>query len=209
MYENILQRNAEWEEARRGKFTSSQIHRLMAAKGLGQGADSYCFELAIDIVCGLDLSDNYESFDMRRGNELEPLAFELFCERKKHDFITVEQCEFIQLNQNTGGSPDGLTSDGGTLEMKCPKRDKFFRLMYDEVIDADYRDQIQHQLWVTGRSHCYFYNYFIYNGNPIDHTIIVPRDEQRIELISQRVEQAVPIRDMYVEKLLANKQWEI
>jgi hypothetical protein len=203
------QRSAEWKEQRRGSFTSSRIHELMAVKGLGVGADSYCFELAIDTLCGLDESGSYESFDMQRGNELEPIAFQLFKEKKAADFIDVANCGYIALNKNTGGSPDGVTSDNGLLEIKCPKREKFFKLLYYGLpaIDQLYIDQMQHQMWVAGKSHCYFFNLYVYNGNPITHEILVPRDPVRIDLISQRVSQAIPIRDMYIEKLLLNKQW--
>lgn len=207
--ENNEQRTPEWKEARRGSFTSSQINRLMAVKGLGVGADSYCFELAIDIVCGLDEADDFESYDMRRGTEWEPIAFEMFRDKMAAEFIEVTTCGYIPLNSNTGGSPDGLTSDSGVLEIKCPKRDKFFELVYSgiEAIDQKYIDQMQHAMWVNARKKCYFVNFYIYNGNPLLHVLIVPRDQARIDLIKTRIDQALPIRDMYVEKLLSNAQW--
>jgi len=209
MEQNNEQRTAEWKEARRGKFTSSNIHRLMAIKGLGVGADSYCFELAIDIVCGLDDEDNFESFDMRRGTEWEPFAFEMFKEKKAADFIDVTTCGFIPLNKDTGSSPDGITSDEGLVEIKCPKRDKFFELVYHgaEAIDKKHIDQMQHQMWCAGKAKCYYVNFYLYNGTPLTHEILVMRDQARIDLISQRINQAIPIRDMYVEKLLSNAQW--
>lgn len=208
MQEYNEQRTAEWKEERRGKFTSSRISELMAVKGLGVGADSYCFELAIDIVNGID-EDVFENYDTRRGTEWEPYAFELFRNKKAADFIDVSECGFIQLNANTGGSPDGLTSDNGLLEIKCPKRDKFFSLVYHgkDAIDKSYYDQMQHQMWVSGREKCYFFNMYIANGAPLTHEIVVPRDQARIDLIRERISQAIPIRDMYVEKLLNNAQW--
>ena len=203
MSEIIQQNTSEWREQRRGMFTSSKINSLMAQKGLGLGADTYCFELAVDIVFGLDdLEEEFESYDMRRGNELEPIAFQIFKERKEKDFIDVTQCGFIRLNDHTGSSPDGLTSDNSVLEIKAPKKDKFMRLVYDEKIDQTYIDQMQHQMWCTGSERAYFVNFIIFNGQPLDHEIVVLRDEERIELMKARISQALPIRDMYVEKLM-------
>lgn len=205
----IEQRTPEWKEQRRGKFTSSQINRLMASKALGVGANTYCFELAIDIVCGLDEEETFESYDTRRGVEWEPFALEMFREKMAADFIDVTTCGFIPLNKDTGGSPDGITSDNGLVEIKCPKRDKFFELVYygASAIDQKYIDQMQHQMWSAGKEKCYFVNFYLYNGTPLMHEILVMRDQARIDLISQRINQAIPIRDMYVEKLLSNAQW--
>jgi hypothetical protein len=68
---------------------------------------------------------------------------------------------------------------------------------------------MQHQMWVTATEKCYFFNLYVYNGNPITHEIIVPRDQARIDLIKQRIDQAIPIRDMYIEKLLLNAQFNV
>ena len=72
----MQQRSKEWFEARRGKFTSSEIHKLMGIKGLGKTGETYCFEKACEVVFGIDEDANFESFDMQRGTELEPYAFE-------------------------------------------------------------------------------------------------------------------------------------
>lgn len=184
----------------------------MATKGLGKGADTYCFELACDIVMGLDPDADFESYDMKRGNEVEPYAFASFAEEMSKDFISVKLCGFIPLNENTGGSPDGLTSDNGGLEIKAPKRNKFLRLAYANSvseIEQGHIDQMQHQMWVCGTEKTYYYNAYIHNGIFLGHKIVVPRMQDRIDLISERINQAIPIRDMYVEKLLQNANFKI
>jgi putative phage-type endonuclease len=204
-----LQRTPEWYAKRRGKFTSSRINELMGIKGLGKTGESYAFELAVEITNGLDLSDDYVSFDMQRGIEHEPLAFNKFAELKEVDFLSVIKCDFFELNKNTGGSPDGLVSDNSVLEIKCPKPNKFFRLVCDNVIDACYIDQMQHQMFVTGTERAYFFNYLIYNGTPLWHEIVVERDQARINLMKQRIDEAVVIRDHFVELLNEKKQWDL
>lgn len=212
MSEIILQKSNEWHEQRRGSFTSSKINCLMATKGLGVGADTYCFQLATDIVMGIDPLSDIDNQDTRRGNEVEPYAFASFAEEMSHDFIEVRMCGYIALNSYTGGSPDALTSDNAVAEFKAPKRNKFLRLVYANSIDEIeqiHMDQMQHQMWVTGSEKAYYYNAYIHNGILLGHKIIVPRMEPRIDIMKSRIDQALPIRDMYVEKLLKNANFKI
>jgi len=203
-----MQRSKEWFDQRIGKFTSSRIHELMGIKGLGKTGESYAFEMAVEIACGKNHDDDFFSFDMLRGIELEPLAFSKFQELKQQEFIDVETCGFFKFTENTGGSPDGIVSDDAILEIKCPKPNKFLRLVCDNQIDSQYIDQMQHQMMVACKSKAYFFNYCIYNGEPLWHTIVVDRDDSRIELMQQRISEASKLRDNYIYQILNNKQWK-
>jgi len=208
MLDSQLQRSAEWYTKRLGRFTSSRIHELLGVKGLGKTGESYAFELAVELVQGKNFDDDFTSFDMQRGIELEPIAFDKFAELKELEFVTVEKCGFFELNKDTGGSPDGIVSDNSVLEIKCPKANKFFRLVCDEVIDPCYVDQMQHQMWVTASERAYFFNYLIYNGVPLWHEIVVSRDEERISLIKSRINEAAIMRDDFVNQILEKRQWQ-
>lgn len=203
------QRTNEWHEERLGKFTSSNIHKLMGKKGLGETGKTYCLQLAIDLVEGKDWNDEFVSFDMQRGIDLEPFAFKKFSEIMGEQFLEVSTSEFIALNDYTGSSPDGLVGDFGILEMKCPKRDKFFKIIAlgASEIDPEYFLQMQHQMFVTGRRIAYFFNYYIHNGNPLWHLLEIPRNEESISLMKERIEEAKEIRDEYVEMIISNIQY--
>lgn len=203
------QRTNEWHEERLGKFTSSNIHKLMGKKGLGDTGRSYCLQLAIDLVEGKDWNEDFISFDMQRGIELEPLAFAKFSEIMSEDFIQVTTSEFITSNGYTGSSPDGLVGDFGTLEIKCPKRDKFFKLIAlgASEIDPEYFYQMQHQMLETGRRIAYFFNYYIHNGKPLWHLMSIDRHEETISLMRSRIEEAKEIRDELVEMIKTNIQY--
>lgn len=207
MLENTVQRSPEWYAKRRGKFTSSRINDLMGIKGLGKTGETYAFEMAVDIAEGWDEDDTFMSYDMKVGVEMEPYAFQKFKQLKSTEFLEVNECGFFALNDNTGGSPDGLVSDNSVLEIKCPKPNKLFRLITDGIIDQVYIDQMQHQIWVTAAKQAYFFNYCIRNGEEKWHEIIVPRDQSRIDLIKTRIDEAVVIRDQYVELLKSNRQY--
>ena len=205
------QRSPEWFKSRHGKFTSSEIHKLMGVKGLGETGKSYCFKKAIELVFGEDSSERIETWDMKRGIELEPLAFNKFKELKELDFIEVQGTTFFAFSEDTGSSPDGLVGKDAILEIKCPRSEKFFRLVAEgeSAIDKEYLFQMQHQIMCSNSERAHFFNYIIWNGSEYWHEIIVPRDNEMIEKIKERIAEAVAIRDQYVKELKANIQFEL
>jgi len=207
MSEIILQRSPEWYAQRLGKFTSSKADKLLGVKGLGQTGLTYCLQLAIEIAEGIDEDKQFVSYDMQHGIETEPYGFDQFKRNKALEFIDVSNCGFYKLNEDIGGSPDGIVSDNSVLEIKCPKDETFFKLVAEGEIDKEYYNQMQHQMWVTGKEKAYFFNYIIHKGEPKWHEILVPRDEIVITKLISRTKEAIPIRDEYVEKILKNRQY--
>lgn len=203
------QKTNEWFEFRKGRFTGSEIHKLLGKKGLGETGNTYAFEKAVEIAFGYDQEDSFVSFDMQRGIELEPLAFRRFAESKEADFINVENASFFPYGENGGASPDGLVGKDAVLEIKCPKPNKFFRIMAGGLgeIDTQYYAQMQMEMLCTNSERCHFFNYIIYNGVEMWHEIVVNRDNLAIELIKERIIEAVIVRDQFVEKLKLNKQF--
>lgn len=201
------QRSKEWYESREGKFTSSRINELMGKTGLNKTGETYAFDLAVEIVQGRNEDDDFMSYDMQKGVELEPYAFNKFEQLMSLRFSKVTKCGFIELNKNTGSSPDGLVDDDAVLEIKCPKATTFFKLVLTGEIDPKYYDQMQHQMYCTRRKKAYYFNYIIYNGVELYHLIEVDRDQDRIDLIKSRIDEAVIVRDDYVIELNENMQW--
>lgn len=205
----LQQRSKEWFDIRKGKFTASGIHNLLGKQGLGKTGESYCFELASQIAFGVDEEESFESWDMKRGIQLEPVAFEKFKGLKYLDFVDVDEAFFFPYGEDAGASPDGVTSDGGILEIKCPRSLKFFQLVKDGVssIDPQYYSQMQMQIMCSNSTHAYFFNYIIFNGLPKWHEIKVERDDNVIGLIKERLPIAVKLRNEYTEYLIKNKQF--
>ena len=203
------QRSKEWYSERLGKFTASEISKLLGVKGLGLTGESYCFEKACEIVFGVDEEESFVSMDMQRGINLEPLAFNKFSELKQLEFIETKNAYFFPLGDYAGASPDGIVGNDAVLEIKCPRSTKFFKLVAkgEIAIDSEYYDQMQMQMLCSNSTHAYFFNYIIFKGVEMWHEIEVKRDEKRIELIKERLEQAVRVRDEFVQYLLNNKQF--
>lgn len=203
------QRSPEWFKQRYGKFSASEIHKLLGIKGLGETGKSYCFKKAVELLYGEDQSERYESPDMRRGIETEPIAFHKFKELKAEEFIEVEETTFFPYGENAGASPDGLVGKDAVLEIKCPRSEKFFRLVVEgkEAIDKEYIAQMQMQMLCSNSVRAHFFNYLIFNGQEFYHEIIVERDEEIINKIKERIEEAVKVRDEYINQLKANVQF--
>ena len=202
-----LQRTESWLKDRYGKFTASEIIKLLGARGLGETGKTYAIEKAIEELYG-DFEENYISYDMAQGIENEPLAFAKFQELKGLEFLEVEKCGFFNFEQHAGASPDGLVSDNAILEIKCPKSTTFFKLVATNEIDAKYYAQMQMQMLCTNRNKAYFFNYLVHDGTEYYHEIIVERDEDMIEKIKERINEAVKIKTGYINLINNNKQWK-
>jgi exodeoxyribonuclease (lambda-induced) len=209
----MQQRSKEWYEVRKGRFTASEISRLLGKDTLQRtkdAIDNYAFEKATELVYGIDEEDSFTSFDMLRGINLEPLAFNRFQEMMAYKFIEVKEASFFPYGSDAGASPDGVAGDDACLEIKCPRPAKFFKLVAKgyEAIDSEYLAQMQFQMLCTNSKRCHFFNYIIYNGREMWHEVIVERDEEMITLIKERLEQAIKIRNDYMTYLIENQQFE-
>lgn len=208
------QRSEEWFKQRLGRFTASTVHKLMGVQGLGDTGLTLAFEKACEIVFGRDESWNVTDWNMRRGIELEPVAFELFKSLMARKFITVTETSFFPSGSDSGSSPDGLVDGKGIrdiCEIKCPQPNKFFKLVAGGIkaIEKSHIDQMQKQMHDTNSANCYYFNYLEFDGIPMHHTIVVPADKSRQELIEQRIKDAVVERDKYVKALKQNIQFTI
>lgn len=156
----IIQRSPDWFDIRLERFTASEIHKLTGVKGLGLTGKTYAIEKAIEHIKG-GKEEVFSSNDTKRGVELEPLAFNRIKEIKYLDFLDVTDASFFEYGEHAGASPDGLVSDNSVLEIKCPKDNKFFKIVADGDIDNEYQWQMQMQMLATNTERAYFFNYII------------------------------------------------
>jgi putative phage-type endonuclease len=204
--EQVQQRSLDWHSQRIGRFTASEIYKLMGVRGLGETGKSYAFDKAVETVFG-EVEENFVSYDMQNGIDTEPLAFAKFKELKSLHFIDVENCGFFDLGDNAGASPDGLVGEDAILEIKCPKANTFFKLVATNEIKDQYLYQMQMQMMATGRKKAYFFNYFIFEGQEFWHEIIIERDEVICDKIWDRILEAETEKQKYIELLTKNKQF--
>ena len=207
----MLQRSKEWFEARRGRFTASDIVRLLGKEGLKktkQSIDTYAFEKAVETIYGVQEQEDFLGKDIERGITLEPMAFNRFSDIKSFDFLIVDECTFIPYGNHAGASPDGYVRDNSNLEIKCPRRNKFFKVVANgsDEISPQYYAQMQKQMLVSETEKTYFFNYYLENNIEYWHELIVHRDDAMIDLIKERIKQASEIKLEYIEKINKNIQ---
>jgi len=156
----IDQRSEAWHQARCGRITGTRFKFLMA----GENTKTYndlVKDIAGEILTG-KMEETYHNEIMERGVEMEEEA------RKEYENIfdiQVNQVGFIIPDEDDpyhewiGISPDGIVDDG-LLEIKCPLMKTHLTYIEKGVLPAEYRYQVQGQLFVTGLNHCDFMSYF-------------------------------------------------
>lgn len=146
----------QWHKERAGCITASMFADARATLKSGQNkgqptakALDYAFRLAVERIGGEPLDGGFETWQMRRGHELEPDA------RMAHEIRTgliVQQVGIVKTDDGVfGASADGFIDDDGVSEYKCflaPEKLRAFHIDHD----ADsIKDQVQGVLWITGR----------------------------------------------------------
>lgn len=152
----LEQGTPEWFEIRKGKMTASHA---TAIGNNGKGLETYCKEIIRKELSSNE--ENYSNKDTERGNELEPIARQLY---EMETGNSVQTVGFIEHDKDIGCSPDGLIGKDGGLEIKCPDDKSFFEYILDKenAISSDYIWQIQMNLLITNRQ---WWDLVIYNPN--------------------------------------------
>jgi len=115
----------EWFQERKGRFTGSQIYRLLSKDGLGKGAETYTKECLREEYLE-SVQQGFQSPAMARGNQLEASAAEYYAFKTGFELTEVG---FLQFGPHAGVSADRLiTKECGGLEIKCPGEDAHFDL---------------------------------------------------------------------------------
>lgn len=140
----IEQGTPEWDAIRIGRFTASEIHRLMepskremteaelkarpkSGKGssaklvydhekLSDAALTYVNEKVAEVLTGQPKQQGY-AFPLVWGKEHEDEAAEAFVAKTG---LKIEKVGFFTYTDHAGGSPDRLVEDDAILEIKCP-----------------------------------------------------------------------------------------
>lgn len=151
------QGSEEWHKARAGRVTASMFktarERLKTGKDKGsftKSARDYAFRLAVERISGMPLDEGFETWQMRRGHELEPEA--RAC-HEIHAGVSVEIAGFVTTDCGQfGASADGLIGDEGGAEYKCLLSPEKIRdaILFDDL--SEWIDQVQGGMWITGRA---------------------------------------------------------
>ena len=159
IYEDIEQGTEEWLRLRELKFTASNASTILAQ---GKGLDTLIKKMLVDHYSTRqypEYTDDYKSYHMQRGNEFEHRARTIYELETGNE---VKQVGFVELDEHIGCSPDGLVGDNGLIEIKNFSDSKFMELLITKKVEAKYINQMQFQMYVTGRE---WVDFFVFNPN--------------------------------------------
>jgi len=156
---DIIQGSAEWHAIRVGKVTASRVADVVAKTKSGWGASraNYMAELIAERLTG-EAAERFTNAAMNWGTEKEPdarAAYEFFRDASVTEVGFVEHPSIGM----TGASPDGLVSDDGMVEIKCPNTATHLETLLSQAVPAKYNTQMQWQMACTGRKWCDFASY--------------------------------------------------
>lgn len=151
----MQQNTPEWYAARKGRVTASMVGAILGVAPY-MTRDDAMRRMVRDYHGAEPEFTGNTATEWGTYNE-EGARFDFTLETG-HE---VKQCGFFTRDDWAGASPDGLTSDGGLIEIKCPfslkdKDDPVFKTAEEQ---PHYYAQMQFQMWVTGRSMTHFYQW--------------------------------------------------
>jgi len=148
---DCLQGSPEWYEARRGLPTASEFKAILADSRQRKMRTGYLHRLAAELITG-EVQPTYQSADMRRGKALEAEARTVYAVSHEAELQLVGFIRDKALG--CGCSPDALIGALGMAEIKTRNPPLMVEVMAAGGCPAEYRAQIQGNLWVANRQWC-------------------------------------------------------
>jgi hypothetical protein len=178
----FTQGSSEWKKLRLGIPTASSFDEILTSKGEpSKQARDYMYRLAGERVSGQG-EEGYTNAAMQRGIDLEPEAIQAYELIKE---VKVERVGFCYEENKWGCSPDGLVGDDGMIQIKCPSMAVHVSYLIDNKLPTKYFQQVQGEMFVTGRKWSDFISYF---GGLKILIVRVYRDEIFISKLKENLE---------------------
>ena len=128
------------------------VQRALDGETVGEPSSAaldYAFQLAVERIGGKPLDNGFETWQMRRGHELEPDA------RMEHEIQTgliVTQVGLVKTDDGAfGASADGFIGEDGGSEYKCFLAPEKLRSFHIDNDASGIIDQVQGCMWISGR----------------------------------------------------------
>lgn len=151
---NFDQRTDEWYRIRLGRLTGSDFHTFL---GNSETKKNKLLQKAAEKITGESDEEHFVTEDIQRGIDLEDEAILMY---EMQTGNVVDKVGFIERDEFSGCSPDGLVGTDGIIEVKCPKQSVFLKQVVEDKIKPEYYTQIQYNLFISGRKWC---DYIAYN----------------------------------------------
>lgn len=126
--------NPAWLEARRGKITASQLHRVM---GTALVRGTYLTELLVERITGQLLEHGSNTDAMQQGIDREDEAGERYAQETGATLVPGYWMWSDKLG--FGATPDFLIDGGGGVDVKCPQPKGEIQARFAEALGGKWR----------------------------------------------------------------------
>lgn len=192
------QHTPEWHAARKGRITGSIVGGILGLSPWQKPAD--ILRAMVREYHGAE-SEFQGNPATEHGTQNEQRAMLAFM---RETGLTVEKTGFHPYGDRMGASPDGLTSDGGVLELKVPyglRNGGDFKPLKDQ---PHYECQVQMEMLATGRPHAYFAQYIAPKGDPLAPDYVEEAISiERVEADPQWIDRNLPAISAFYELYLS------
>ena len=154
---DAVQGSPEWLASRAGRVTASMISAVLM-KPETAGYRDYQAQLVAEILTGKPQGSDYTNVHMQFGTETEPLARSAYEAETGFSVDEVGLCIHPTIDR-AGASPDGLVSNSGLVEIKCPKVATHLAYLIAGVVPAGYKNQMMWQMACCDRDWCDFVSF--------------------------------------------------
>ena len=154
---NILKSRDDWYAERCGKVTASRVKDLNAKPSKGKALNALGLTILAERLTGVQ-KETPTNFYMQWGIDNEPHAIAAY-ENETGFFVNgtgLIDHPFIEM---FGASPDGLVSENGQIEVKCPDTTTHLNTLLTKEVPEEHIPQITSQLACTRREWCDFVSY--------------------------------------------------
>lgn len=194
------QRTQEWHDQRKSRITGSRVGAILGLSPWQKPAD--VLRAMVREYHGAP-SEFLGSVATDHGNNNEQRAVLAFM---RESGLGVDQCGFFAYGELMGASPDGLTSDGGVLELKVPyslRNGGEFKPLAEQ---PHYFAQVQMETLASGRNHAYFAQYIAPKGDPfsadyVAEKIKIEKIAHDPEWIDKNLPAISAFYDLYISEL--------
>lgn len=202
--QHIKQGTDQWDAMRVGRFTSSEMYKLMTepksaeakkAGNLSEGALTYVQQKVAETLTG-QLKQTSYAFPLVYGKENEEHGRNAFIEKFSYQW---DEIGFVGFGDHAGGSPDGIINETDILEVKCPFAIDT-HVAYLQLLDQwdlkrekpEYYWQCMSNLLFTKKDQCHFVSWDprYPEGKQLAHIIVKPMADD-LERIVNRIGKAV------------------
>lgn len=192
------QGDIKWVEARLGKPTASEFHRILTPKGdLSKQANKYAYRLLAEFFLNqqMDSLEGLEWIEHGKMSEADAVRIYEFI----HD-VEVQKVGFITTDDGRiGASPDRLVGRNG-MEVKCPSPQVHIGYLLGDLGDK-YKPQVQGEIYVGEFEWVDFFSHNV-DFKPVD--LRTFRDDAYIKLMEVALRDFCDMKDEMLDKIKIN-----